>query len=79
MKKIISLASISCAVAFPVLTFIFKFIVDSEAFGGNIPVANALLITLITLIAGAVVIIKHSENIKRLIAGTEKPIQPKKR
>ncbi len=79
MRRIISLASISCAVAFPVLTFVFKFLVDSEAFGGDIPVANALLVTLVALVAGIVVIIKHSENIKRLIAGTEKPIQPKKR
>lgn len=77
IKRIISLASISCAVAFPILTFIFKYLVDGHR--GEVPEMNALMLTLVALVAGVVVIIKHGENIKRLIAGTEKPIQPKKR
>lgn len=77
MKRIISLASLSCAAAFPVLTFIFKYLIDG--LGGKIPSTNALMLTLVALVAGIVVIIKHHENIKRLLNGTEKPIQPKKR
>ncbi|MBQ5347306.1 MAG: glycerol-3-phosphate 1-O-acyltransferase PlsY [Ruminococcus sp.] len=75
-SKIISLASITCACLFPVYTFILTFFVDY--FNFNYPVLYVVLCTLAALLIAVFVVIKHSSNIKRLLAGEEKKITPKK-
>ncbi len=75
-SKIISLASITCACLFPVYTFILTFFIDYMNF--NYTVSYVVLCTLAALFIGLFVVIKHSSNIKRLLAGEEKKITPKK-
>lgn len=75
-SKIISLASITCACLFPVYTFIITFFIDYMNF--KFPVSYVVLCTLAAFLIGLFVVIKHSGNIKRLIAGEEKKITAKK-
>ncbi len=75
-SKIISLASITCACLFPVYTFIIAFFVDSAYFG--YPMWYVWSCTVLALFTALFVIIKHSGNIKRLLAGEEKKITAKK-
>lgn len=75
-SKIISLASITCACLFPVYTFILTFFIDYMNF--NYTVSYVVLCTLAAFFIGLFVVIKHSSNIKRLLAGEEKKITAKK-
>jgi len=59
--KIVSLASILGAIAFPLVTCIVRLIQGRDA----------LLDTLCASVIGLIVIIKHRDNIKRLLNGTE--------
>ncbi len=81
-KKIISLGSIIGAAVYPISTFLFTYFFDFY----KSPLANhgdktgmyVILVTLLSVLVGATIIIKHHANIKRLIDGTEKPITAKK-
>lgn len=75
-SKIISLASITCACLFPVYTFILTFFIDYMNF--RYPVSYVVLCTAAAFLIGLFVVIKHSANIKRLLAGEEKKITAKK-
>ncbi len=75
-SKIISLASITCACLFPVYTFILTFFIDYMNF--KYPVSYVVLCTAAAFMIGLFVVIKHSSNIKRLLAGEEKKIKAKK-
>lgn len=75
-SKIISLASITCACLFTVYTFILTFFIDRTYFG--YPMWYVWSCTLLALFTAVFVVIKHSENIKRLLAGEEKKITAKK-
>lgn len=75
-SKIISLASITCACLFPVYTFILTFFIDFMKF--KYTVSYVVLCTLAAFFIGLFVVIKHSSNIKRLLAGEEKKITAKK-
>lgn len=71
-SKIISLASLTCAAIYGVYTFILAYFVDHS---------SPLYVATCTVIAfgiGIFVIIKHKDNIKRLIKGEEKKITAKK-
>lgn len=74
--KIISLASITCACLFPVYTFIITFFVDQTHF--SYPMWYVWICTVTAVFIALFVIIKHSSNIKRLLAGEEKKITAKK-
>ena len=63
ISKIISLASVSSAVVYPIYTLIFT---------------SSVLSFAISLILSVIVIIKHKSNIKRLINGEENKISAKK-
>ncbi len=63
ITKIVSLSSMFATVTVVTLTIVFYN--DSAAFWPQ---------ALLTVIMGAIVILKHAENIKRLLAGTEKKI-----
>lgn len=81
LSKIISLSSLIGAVCYPVVTFIFTFFVDYRpSLRTAMPHSENYVIisTLFTLFISICVIVKHSENIKRLINGTEKKITAKK-
>ena len=68
-SKIVSLASISAAVAFPVSTLIFALI-------GHVD--HPFLDTASALLIGGIVVFMHRGNIKRLLNGTESKFGKKK-
>ena len=69
LTRIVSLGSILGAVQFVVLSFVYSM--------GNTPLMR-LYITLLALPIGLLVILRHTENIRRLLKGEETPIKPKK-
>ncbi|MBQ7134473.1 MAG: glycerol-3-phosphate 1-O-acyltransferase PlsY [Ruminococcus sp.] len=77
--KIISLASITCAALYGVYTFVctffFDFIRNDELFS----LRYVLICTFFAFLLGGFVIVKHKENIKRLLKGEEKKITAKKK
>lgn len=77
ITKIISAASITCAVLYAPYTFAMTFIFDYLN-GGGYSLAYVLLSTFAALIIGIFVVVKHKENIKRLLRGEEKKITSKK-
>lgn len=67
--KIVSLASISAAVAYPIVTLIHGLIVHSDVVWFD---------TLSALLIGGIVVFMHRSNIKRLLNGTENKFGKKK-
>ena len=79
--RIISLGSLIGAVCYPVITFFITFFMDYRpSLHSEMPhtVNYVIISTLFTLFISICVIVKHSENIKRLANGTEKKITAKK-
>ena len=70
LSKIVSLSSMSAAIALPITLSIFKFSL-------HIPVANSLYV--FSFIAAALIIFTHRSNIKRLLNGTENRFGKKKK
>lgn len=77
ITKIISAASIICAVLYAPYTFGVTFIFDYLS-GSGYSLTYVLLSTAAALVIGVFVIVKHKENIKRLLKGEEKKITAKK-
>lgn len=75
-KKIVSLSSVSAAVTYPIATLVITFLIDYRLHGYS--AGYVITATAVALIAGFAVIIKHKENIKRLLKGEEKPISFRK-
>lgn len=75
--KIISLASITCAALYGVYTFLVTFFIEYK--GGEFGLRFVLICSLFALLLGSFVILKHKENIIRLINGEEKKITAKKK
>ncbi len=77
--KIISLASITCAALYGVYTFVctyfFDFVRNAEWFS----LRYVLICTFFAFLLGGFVIVKHKDNIKRLLKGEEKKITAKKK
>lgn len=76
--KIISISSITCAVLYAVYTFIITFFVDYRG-GAGYSLSYVIISTSAALIIGVFVIVKHKENIGRLLRGEEKKITAKKK
>lgn len=83
LSRIISLSSVTGVCCYPVVTFLVTYFVDYIGKGGAehsaFPISYVFVATAITLLISAVVVIKHRSNIKRILAGTEGKIQPRKR
>ena len=77
MRRIVSLASISCAAAYPVYTAITGFAIDHR--NGRYSLYYLIFTVLVTLLVGVAVLIKHKSNIERLAKGEEKPVGSAKR
>lgn len=73
--KYVSLGSIIIAICYPVLTYIF-FNPNNLNLGAT-PVSEKWIATIIAIVFTLIVVIKHSENIKRLFNGTESKISKK--
>lgn len=76
ITKIISAASITCAALYAPYTFIMTFFFDYCS--AHYSFAYVLLSTFAALVIGIFVVVKHKENIKRLLRGEEKKITSKK-
>ena len=74
--RIISLSSISCAALYGVYTFVISFFFDYKT--GEFELRFVILTTLLSFLLGAFVIVKHKDNIKRLLKGEEKKLTVKK-
>ncbi len=74
--KIISAASITCAIMYAPYTFLVTFVFDYLNRGYSLQ--YVILSTVATLIIGTFVVVKHKENIGRLLRGEEKKITAKK-
>ncbi len=82
IRRIISLASITCAALYPIYTFLVAFFLD---FSGS-PLPNAggslaylLFVIVESLLVGILVLWRHRANIGRLRRGEEKPVTIGKR
>lgn len=75
-KKIVSLSSVSAATVYPFATFVITYFVDFLS--GGYAISYVVMATAVSALCGAVVVIKHRANIKRLLRGEEKPISFKK-
>lgn len=74
--KIISISSIISAVLYAPYTFVMTFVFD---FHNGYSLSYVVMSTLAALIIGIFVIVKHKENISRLMRGEEKKITDKKK
>lgn len=74
--KIISISSIIAAVLYAPYTFVMTFLFD---YPNGYSLAYVIMSTVAALIIGVFVIVKHKENIGRLMRGEEKKITDKKK
>lgn len=75
-KKTVSLASICGCLLYPIVTFFITFFIDYKI--GGLPGFYVAMATAVAALIGVTVIVKHRANIKRILAGEEKPISFKK-
>jgi glycerol-3-phosphate acyltransferase PlsY len=68
VTKIVSVSSMSAAVALPITLSVFRYVLD-------VPVQSSLYI--FSFIAAALIVFTHRSNIKRLVNGTENSISRK--
>lgn len=76
-SRIVSLASISAAVTYPIATFIITYFFEYRALE-NVPSSYWIISTVSAAVFGGLVIFMHRSNIKRLIDGTESRLTVKK-
>lgn len=78
IKRIVSLASIICAGAYPVYTFFVSFFLDFSGSplkgNGGHSLFYLLFVTGASLFIGGIVLWKHRSNMGRLLRGEEKPV-----
>lgn len=74
--RIISLSSITAAAMYCVYTFLLSYFFEYKT--GVFPLRYVWLTTALTFLLGMFVIIKHKDNIKRLLKGEEKKLTVKK-
>lgn len=77
IKKTISISSILAAIMYPIATFFVTYLCDyiNKAVVG---LGYLIAVTAISFVIALTVIVKHKDNIKRILNGTEKPIISKK-
>lgn len=75
-KKTVSLSSICASFVYPFVTFFVTYFLDYRV--GTLPIVYVVMATAVALLIGATVIFKHRANIRRILAGEEKPISFKK-
>ena len=75
-SNIFSLSSITAAILYGPFTFLATFLFD---YPNGYSLSYVILSTVAALIIGIFVIVKHKDNIKRLMRGEEKKITAKKK
>lgn len=78
IKKIVSLGSIIGFISYPIWTFLITFFFDCTLSPlkshGDMSILYVVAVTFASTVLSAIIIIGHRSNIKRLLAGEEKPI-----
>lgn len=77
ITKIISISSITCGLMYGVYTFIMTYFVDYRGHFGDYSLRYVALSTFCAAAIGIFVVVKHKDNIKRLLKGEEKKITAK--
>jgi len=72
--KIVSLASVVAAVSYPIVTFFFGYFLEYRRTLAEASLLFMIISSLGVLLVSTVILVRHRENIKRLIRGEEKPI-----
>lgn len=67
----VSMGSCAAAIAYPITTFIHCMFFEHRADPSAYPMAYVWIMTAMAVLLGAGVLIKHKDNIRRMIAGTE--------
>lgn len=83
ISGIISVCALVNATAYPISTFVFKFLDYKGITSGISPLPSpslsfVIVSAVIALLIGLLIIFRHKENIQRLLNGTEKKIKAKK-
>lgn len=73
-SRIVSLSSIAAATSYPIVTFASCYIINYRNSGDIYYIA---FLTSLSLLEALIVVLKHKENILRLMSGTEKKIKSK--
>lgn len=71
LKRIVSLASVTCAATYPAYTFLLTFL---DYYQKEMPLWYSLFAVGAALFVGVTVLVKHRSNIGRLKRGEEKPV-----
>ena len=82
--KIISVCALFNATVYPITTFVLRFLDYNGIMGAVTPFQNPTMpfvwySSVMALITGVLVIVRHKDNIKRLLRGEEKKITDKKK
>lgn len=82
--KIISVCALCNATAYPITAFVFRLLDHNGVLGAVTPLQNPTMPFVwysagLALITGVLVIVRHKDNIKRLLKGEEKKITDKKK
>ena len=82
--KIISVCALFNASAYPIIAFVFRILDHNGVLGAVTPLQNPTMPFVwysagLALITGILVIVRHKDNIKRLLKGEEKKITDKKK
>ena len=73
ISRIVSLGSVCGAIVYPFATFGFTFFLDYRS-SDLVPLSYVYIATLSSLLIGTIVVVKHKENIKRIVNGNEKKV-----
>ena len=73
-SKMVSLASVCAAAAFPIVTFLITYLIDYKHLND---MQYVIFSTLVTLIMAIIIIYKHKSNIIRILNGSERKITDK--
>ena len=79
LSRMVSLASVSAAVAYPLATFSMTYFLDYFSTPTHATFTMVVITTTIALVMGVIVIAKHRTNLVRIFRGEEKQIGAKKK
>jgi len=71
LSKRVSVGSCACAIGYPIVTFLQCYFAEHMQDPARFPIGYVWLQTGLALVLGALVLIKHRSNIRRIIDGTE--------
>ena len=83
LTKIISVCALCNATAYPITAFLFRYLDHQGVLGAVTPLQAPPMdfvwyAAALALLTGILVIVRHKDNIRRLLSGTEKKITAKK-